>query len=400
MPQNTIVGLVFPYNLGYCRGILRGIRQFAETQPAWSCMLVGPEAGSVRSLMRLRPAGLIAFVFKRSLGRTLRRAHCPLVNVCGVLPDTGMARVGLDDAAAGRLAATHLLEHGLRHFAFLGHMNHAGSKRRERSFQATVIAAGGTFSVYHEPRTKAFYPDGRIWALSSDAQRWLRLLPKPVGIFTCFDMWGVQLAEACRQLGLRVPEDVCMLGTDNDDLLCELAHPSLSSVAVPTAKIGYEAAAMLDSMLRGRAPPQEPVLMPPLGVVVRRSSNIFAVADADVAAALRFIHDKGWRPISVSDVLHAVPVSRRLLERRFQTLLGRGIGEEIRHVRVERAKDLLQDVALPIASVAKHSGFSGSRHLAVAFRRAMGLTPTAYRRSILVVPESLATASRKKRETR
>ncbi len=382
MTQNSFIGLVFPYNLGFCRGVLQGIRQFAETRPDWSCLLVGPEANSVRSLMRMKPAGLMAFVFKPSLRRMLSHAQCPLVNVCGILPDTDMARVGLDDDAIGKLAGTHLLERGLQHFAFLGHLNHAGSQRREASFQATVLARGGSFSRYLPPQTRDFSPDGHIWALSGAFRRWLRTLPKPVGIFVCFDMWAFQLAEACRQMGLRVPEEVVILGMDNDDLLCQLARPSLSSVAIPMVKIGYEAATMLASMLEGGTAPKQPLLLPPQGVVVRRSSDSFSSADADVAAAIRFIHDNCHECIRVSDVIQAVLVSRRLLERRFRALRGRGIGEEIRQVRVERAKNLLQNAGLPIASVARHSGFSDASHLVVAFRRATGMTPKAYRRGI------------------
>ena len=386
MAQNSVVGLVFPYNLGFCRGALQGIRRFVETRPDWSCLLVGPETSSVRSLMRMKPAGLIAFVFKPSLRRMLSLAHCPIVNVCNVLPDTDMARVGSDDTTIGKLAATHLLERGLQHFAFLGHLNHAGCQRRESSFEAKVLARGGSYSKYLPPETRNFSPDGHIWALSGAFRRWLRSLPKPVGIFACFDMWAFQLAEACQQLSLRVPEEVLILGMENDELLCQLARPSLSSVAIPTAKIGYEAAAMLASMLDGRAAPKQPLLLPPQGVVVRRSSDIFSVADGEVARAIRFIHDNCHERICVSDVIQAVPVSRRLLEKRFRALRGRGIGEEIRQVRVERAKNLLQDAGLPIAGVARHSGFSDTRHLIVAFRRATGMTPTAYRRGIIAGP--------------
>ena len=276
MAQNSVVGLVFPYNLGFCRGALQGIRQFVEKQPDWSCLLVGPETNSVRSLMRMKPAGLIAFVFKPSLRRMLSLAHCPIVNVCRDAPRYGHGESGLwTTTPLANSLARICWSAGLQHFAFLGHLNHAGSQRREASFQATVLARGGSFSRYLPPETRDFSPDGHIWALSGAFRGGCGSLPKPVGIFVCFDMWAFQLAEACQQLGLRVPEEVVILGMENDELLCQLARPSLSSVAIPTAKIGYEAAAMLASMLDGRAAPKQPLLLLPQGVVVRRSSDSF-----------------------------------------------------------------------------------------------------------------------------
>lgn len=189
----------------------------------------------------------------------------------------------------------------------------------------------------------------------------------------------MQLTEACRQVGLRIPEDAALLGAEDDDLYCELARPALSSVRVPAEQIGREAAALLDRLLDGARPPRQPILLPPQGVVARRSSEVLAIDDPDVVAAARFIRGHGHLPLFVADVLREVPVERRSLERRFRKALGRGIWEEIRRVHVERAKRLLAETDQSIKAIAKQSGFTDFRHMAVVFRKELGLSPTAYR---------------------
>jgi LacI family transcriptional regulator len=220
---------------------------------------------------------------------------------------------------------------------------------------------------------------GYLWALDVAVQRWVQRLPKPVGIFASTDIWGVQLAEVCRQTGLRVPEDVALVGVDNDDLLCEVARPSLSSIALPTERIGFEAAALLDRILARERPSLRPRLLPPIGVVARQSSDVLALDDPEVAAAVRFIREHSHTSIGVKDVLRAVTISRRSLERRFQAALDRTVWEEIRRAHLERAKSLLAGTAMPMWAVAEQAGFSDPRQLSVVFRQETGLTPTAYR---------------------
>jgi len=179
-----------------------------------------------------------------------------------------------------------------------------------------------------------------------------------------------------------VPEDVAVVGVDNDDLLCELARPSLSSVIVPAERVGYEAAALLDRLLAGNKPPRDPLLIPPPGVVSRKSSDVLAIDDPVVAQAVRFLRDSAHLPLRVSDVLRAVPVSRRALERRFQAVLGRGLAKEIRRLHVNQAKQLLANSELPMQTIAERCGFSSQYHFSRTFRKAVGTTPTAYRAEI------------------
>lgn len=203
--------------------------------------------------------------------------------------------------------------------------------------------------------------------------------PNSPGVFTCNDIIAFQTAEACRLSELRVPEDVAIVGADNDDVLCELARPALSSVAVASKAVGYQAAAMLDRLLDG-APPPPPLLLPPLGVVTRQSSDLICLPDPPVAAAVCFIREHSHMHLCVEDVLRDVPVSRRSLERRFRKFLGHGLGEEIRRVHVQRAKELLANTGLPMAEVACQSGFSDGQQFSRVFHEETDLTPSAYRR--------------------
>jgi LacI family transcriptional regulator len=340
---------------------------------------VAPEDGGANALRKLKPAGVIAHIYNEPLRKALVSLRRPVVNVCGVLQDDGrLPRVGLDDDAIGRAAAGHLIDCGLRNFAFAGHPSHVYSTRRESGFGDVLAKSDFTFSSFHESRS-AFDPRGRLWALDASVRAWLVSLPRPVGLFACNDIWGVQLTEACRQAGLRVPEDVALVGVDDDDLLCELARPSLSSVAIPAREVGRRAAALLDRMLRGGRPPGKPVLLPPRGVVTRQSSDIVALDDTDVSAAVAVIRARAHEPFVMDQMLEAASVCRRTLERRFRRALGRSIWDEIRRVRIERAKRMLSESDEPMSAVAAASGFTDGKHLCVAFGQALGATPTRYR---------------------
>ncbi len=380
MRQTLRIGLVFNHNLAYSRGVLRGIKHYAQRQPHWILVPLDTEGLTLPAQRALRPAGLIAHVFSVFLAKTLRALRRPLVNTSAVLRDLPFPRVGVDHVAVGRLAAEHLRERGLRHFAFVGHPRHLYATQREEGFRQGLAAAGSNLACYYERRDRSYRRRGQLLALDVDLQRWLRTLPTPVGIFACHDVWGLQVVEACRLAELRVPEDVAIVGVDNDDLLCELARPSLSSVAVPAERIGSEAAGLLNRLLAGAKPPRQPLLIPPLGVVARQSSDVLALRDPDVAAAVRFIRDHGHLDVTVADVLREVPVGRRSLERRFRALLERGVWEEIRRIHLERARELLATTALSMTEVAEQAGFTDQQQLSRVFRQETGLTPTAYRR--------------------
>ena len=376
------IGLALTNSFAYYRGVLRGIRIFAETRPHWLFTSVVPDEIPVQSAGRLRLDGLVASVNTESLARACTRWRRPLVNVSAVQPGLPFPRVGADNHSIGKLAAEHFLERGLRHFGFVGHPRWLFSVEREEGFRHAITEAGYETASFHDTAQGPFDPFGQHWPLNRRVQRWLQRLPKPVGVFAPSDLWGLTLTETCRQVDLRVPEEVALLGVDNDDLHCELARPPLSSIVLPSERIGMEAASVLDRMLSGKRAPTKPILLLPHGVMVRGSSDVLAIDDAEVVAAARFISSHGHEPLRVADVLKQVPVARRSLERRFRKELGRGISKEIRRVHMDRAKRLLTETDLPIALVATQSGFSAFRQMAVVIRQETGQSPTAYRRSM------------------
>ena len=306
-----------------------------------------------------------------------------MVNVSIVLPGMRFPRVGVDNAMVGRQAAAHFLERGLVNFGFIGPAEHQYSIERGGQFRLALLEAGYKVSFYHTPAEVPFDPHCQFWDLGRGVHRWLRALPKPVGVFVPADDWGLQASEACRQAGMRIPEDVALIGVDNDDLNCQLSRPRQSSVIVPSERIGYEAAALLDRLLAGNRPPAEPILLPSLGVVSRRSTDFLAIEDQEVASAMRFIREHAHEPLQVDDVVRVISLSRRMLEIRFQKSIGWGISKEIQRAHLELARRLLTRTKLPVSTVAIKAGFSDNRQLDVVFRKELGQSPSEYRRHIV-----------------
>jgi LacI family transcriptional regulator len=208
---------------------------------------------------------------------------------------------------------------------------------------------------------------------------WIKSLPKPVGIMACYDIRGQQVLAVCRQLGLHVPDEVAVIGQHNDELLCELCDPPLSSVIPNPRRAGYEAAALLHRMMRGQRVIARTYAIAPTGVATRQSTDTVALNDRQIATAVRFIREHACQGIDVQDVLRAVPMSRTLLEKKFRKYFRRAPYEEILHQRLQRAKELLAGTDLPVADIAERAGFTSPEYLSAAFKRQAGMNPRAYR---------------------
>jgi LacI family transcriptional regulator len=381
MPDTRRIALIVAMSFIYGRAVLRGVYAYAKKGLPWVFNAALPGTNAGRVLADWEPAGVIGHLSAPGDARAVERLGRPAVNVSGVLRDVGVPRVGVDDGAVGRMAADHFIERGFRTFGFMGELDTAYSEGRLAGYREALGGRGYDCEVFVGPGVPVSAYQERSWKLSdAEITRWLTSLQTPVAVFACNDVMALRLSEGCRLAELRVPEDVAILGVDDDKLLCEMARPPLSSVRLPIEQVGFEAARMLDEMLAGRRPPDEPVLLPPSHVVTRQSSDILAVGDRDVADALRFIRTHAADAIGVSDVLRDAAVSRRVLERRFRKVLGRSPLEEITRVRIERAKQALSETDMPMAQVARASGFSGASRLSVVFSRQTGLTPTAFRR--------------------
>ena len=381
-PQNQmkrIAIVMYPWT-GYLHGVQVGISEYFVRRPDWLWVSSLPRADDFARLAAQKPSGVIAFVEEEYL-EDIRRLKVPVVDVSNWITDSCFPQVLCDDEAVGRLAANYLMELGIRHFAATGVRQAHFSDLRIKGYVDTLESKG--FAVAFPALTEARRGGAKTERESTPAalNRRLRDLPKPCAIFAANDANAMALLHSCREAGLRVPEDVCVLGVDNDELLTRVSHPPLSSIMVPSEKIGFEAARVLDQMMNGRPAPTEPVLLAPIGVETRQSTNLLAVTDEDVNSAIRFIRENLHARINVEDILEVVPVNRRYLERKFKTFLGRSPLQEIRRVRIEKGKELLTTTDCSVSEVARRSGFPSPERFASVFHLIVGTTPGKYRKA-------------------
>lgn len=289
----------------------------------------------------------------------------------------GVANVITDSQAISRLAAEHLLSCGFRHFAFCGFVESTWSELREQAFRRTVEQAG--FTV--ETLTVRSEITGSPWGADREAiARWLKTLSKPVGLMACNDDLGHEVLEACKLAGLAVPDQAAVIGADNDEIVCGLADPPMSSVAIDFEGAGYQAAKALDALMCGGRRRSRRIVVPATHVVARRSTDIVAQDNVHLQRALIFIRDHASAGISVPEVARAAGSSRRTLELLFRNVVGHSILSEIRRVRTERIARLLLETDLSVAEIAQMMGFEDTQHIARYFRKTRELSPLAFRK--------------------
>ncbi len=382
MSRRKSVALLIETSNAYSRGVLEGVIDYMRQHEPWSITLPEQERGASPPdwLSRWRGDGIIARIETDEIARAVRKTKLPVVDVSAArhLPD--IPWVETDDQAIARLAAEHLLERGFRHLAFCGDAGFNWSVWRGQHFEQIVREAGCECHIHESiPRMDASY----FW--NREKQRlmtWLKRLPRPIGIMACYDIKAQQLLDVCRELEIAVPEEMAVIGVDNDRLLCDLADPPLSSVICNTRRAGYEAASLLDRMMSGETVVAEARLLEPLGIETRQSTDILAIDDPDVAIAIRFIREQACRGIDVSDVLRQVPLSRRVLENRFRKILGRTPHQEITRLRIDRVKQLLAETDLPLSGIASRTGFQHDEYMTVAFKKQVGIPPSKFRQSV------------------
>jgi LacI family transcriptional regulator len=252
-----------------------------------------------------------------------------------------------------------------------------------------VAARGRAVDVFPAARGRRGGPRGTTVGDPPDddeaIEKWLRRLPKPVAVFACYDIRGRQVLEACRRAGIEVPDQVAVLGVDNDDLLCGLASPPLSSIIPDAAGAGRLAASLLERLMRQVRLEHEEWLLAPLGIVTRQSTNVLAIDDDLVVAAVRTIRDHACRGIKVADVVASLKTSRRVLEHRFVQRIGHTPHEEIARVQFRRVEQLLRETDLPLAMIAARCGFQHPEYMTVAFTRRYGLPPSRWRKQHAVL---------------
>lgn len=385
-PRLPRVALLIESSRAYGRGLLLGIARFVREQGPGSIYSEerALQSGLPAWLRRWKGDGIIARIEDARMARELARLGLPCVDLRGLLPELPMPVLDTDPAQVAHLAFLHLRERGFRQLAFCGFPGATYSDERGRCFQDFAASAGIPCAVHVPPAAarRVFTPeyerDGR--AGEKDVARWLASLPQPVGVMACNDVRGQQVLNACRERGLRVPEQVAVVGVDNDEVLCELADPPLTSVEPDTRRIGFEAAALLARLMRGAAvAPGKVWVAPrlPLNLTHNLTHNLTLPRAVPEVSKMK-IKSKSKRP-SVAEVVKGVPFSRRNLELRFARWLGHSFQEEILRVRIQRAKELLAETGLKLGAIAEESGFRHAEYLVVMFKARTGVTPAAWR---------------------
>jgi len=379
MRNRPSVALLVETSNAYARGLMDGIVAYQREHELWS-IYVGEQERGARPpawLRNWKGDGIIARIETEAIAAVVRRMRVPTVDVSAARKVRNIPWVETDDRELARLAARHLIDRGFRSLAYCGEPHFNWSRWREQHFTLSAQEAGCECHVFDGKSSSE-----KDYSWTRERRRlmsWVQNLPKPVGVMACYDFKGQQLLDVCRELDIAVPEQVAVIGVDNDVRLCRLCTPPLSSVIPDTHRTGYEAAQILDRMMRGETVGTEGVLIPPLGVAERQSSDVYAIDDPDIAAALRYIREHACEGISVTDVLHSVPLSRRMLEHRFLKLVRRTPHAEIIRIRMERAGRLLRETDLSLAEIASRAGFADANYLSVAFKKQMGVSPRAYR---------------------
>jgi len=365
--------------VGYVHGVQLGMAQYFQQRPHWVWTHLQPRPESLALVSRMKIDGVIAYV-EHDYVNTLRRLTVPIVDVSNWVTPSYFPQVLADDRAIGRLAASYLRERGLRNFGMVGVADAGYVQLRSQGFAERLAEEGLTVDTPSAGRYRVppgiHVPAG----VDRDLLAFLLQAPKPLGLFGANDDYASIAIQACRHAGIRIPEDVCVLGCDDDELVTKVSSPPLSSIVLPTQKIGFEAARLLESLMDGNPAPAGATLFGPIGVITRQSTDLLAVDDEDVRMAVRYIRQHIHERINVRDLLRVIPVNRRYLERRFMQHMGRTPLQEIRRARIERAQELLAHTDLPMPTVAKQSGFANAERLANVFHTAVGTTPTGYRR--------------------
>ncbi len=378
--------LLIESSRAYGRGCLAGVAAYVRAHPHWYVIHIERSlAESPPTLLkRFAPDGVITRSETAEMATAIDRLKVPTVDLRGAHPPSGGVTLDTDPASCSRLAVDHFIDQGFRHLAFCGYPGVGFSDQRCHAFVEGVAARGLCAEVFVPSRRSPGTRD--TVARETDAEfseygldKWIRGLPKPLAVFACNDVRARQVLASCGRTGLSVPDDVAVLGVDNDEVICDLSFPPLSSVVPNTWKIGYEGASLLDQLMSGNPIAEKRVLVAPERIQVRRSSDVVAVEDPDVAAALRHIRDHACEGISVGDVARSLPISRTTLDRRFLSILKRSPKNEIDRVRIQRAKRLLELTDYKVSAIADMTGHASAAQFVTTFKRLTGVTPGEHR---------------------
>lgn len=366
------------------RGLLRGIAQYSRTHGPWIFYQEEPfyeklsRGERIKRIKDWKPDGIIMREQGRMDDPLLKLGVPTIFSGHRSRVAQGVPNILGDDQQIGTMAADYLMEKGFHDFGFCGFENMWWSEDRGRYFAEQLLAKGFGVNVY------PFHAEQHASAWAEEPEfmvDWIKTLPKPCAVFACTDDRCRQLSEACKRAGVKVPEEIALLGVDNDELICDFASPPLSSIVLYAEKAGYDAAAFLHRMMQGEAAGGITIPIPAPRVITRQSTDIVAIDDPIVAAALNYIQEHFRKGVAVTDIARAAKVSRRVLELHFRKALDRSVYEEVLRLRMNQACVLLVETNLSIAQIAEALNYEEFKYLSRGFKKIIGISPSAYRKN-------------------
>lgn len=380
------IGILIERQRTYGRRLCEGIIRFARERTNWTLRIVDfmnlPQIAHNKDI-----DGFIARVMDDRAEEQLRATGKPVVDVFFERPRMGFAAADQNALLVGQMAAQHFIEHRFTNFAFCGYNGRSYSDRRRDAFMQCLEQNHFPCAVYRTPPSALKDFNNSVvlqerFGFASDhraLRTWISRLPKPVGVFCSHDMRAYHLAEACRSQGLQIPEDVAILGADDDELVCNFSDPPLSSIDQNAFGIGYAAAKTLESMLQNPDVVPSPVLIDPIRLIERESTRIYTVSPPWLSDALIFIRRNISNNITASDVYAAVGKSHTLVDSAFRRTFGTSVQKTIIRTRLEEAKRLIRDTSLTLTEIAAKTGFSTAQYFCSSFSKTFGTSPSAYR---------------------
>lgn len=326
-----------------------------------------------------RGDGIIVRHHLSSTFRLLDKMKIPYVKLNCDCKEVSPSDVDVDEEAICEMALSHFCERGLEHFAYFAECDQYWTQKRAEAFIHTVKKRGANPFV-HIASAETIIPFN-TWKPAEKKRliHWLRDLPKPIGLLTAYDMHAKLILDICEEEGIAIPNEIAVLGINNEEWFCRIQRHPLSSIIQNAREAGYQAAKLICEKIEGKNIDSQPILIPPISVFARRSTDLIAVQDEDLVAAFRMIRENWGIGISIEDLVQEIGLSRRTLERKFRKQFGKSIGEEIIRLRMERARELLRETNLPIGNIARKLGFCSHSYFVHAFCKQTKETPGEYR---------------------
>ena len=379
------IALVFKTRLEENINILNAISKYNRFHEKWSAF-VDDQAIAKNDpdwlLSKAKWDGIICKHSAPGLFDACCRKKIPIVDLSddeAVIP--GVPKIRPDNLAIGHMGAEHFMERGFRNYAFCSFSSEPWAVARKNGFIEALNLLKHKCACFENEWPKASTPG---WEEDEERRigKWIAKLPKPIGIMACNDLRGLQVINACRNLGIQIPEEVAVLGANNETIRCELSLPQLSSVSLNAEYYGQKAAQTITALIRGEEANFETEFVEPLEVVTRRSTDFLAIDDPCVFAALSIIKERACKGITVDEITRQIHVSRSLLERRFRKYLGKSPQAEIRSLQIRRIKELLRETDYTLAHIADLVGFEHPEYMCVVFKKATNMTPNQYRHKV------------------